>query len=192
MLPTLRTARLILRPATAADVDVLWSLWTDVDVRRFLWDDVEIGREQAASVLSEWDAQAEAGLGGWVIHSADGEFIGCAALAAVGLVAQFESQLTGGIEALIALAPRAWHRGYGTEALDAVIDYAFAALGPEALVAAVDVPNEASHRLMLRVGFEVIGESDGPRYRLRSYRLTRDRHAARRGDSGAAATPCGS
>jgi hypothetical protein len=38
MLPALRTRRLFLCPATGADADDLWALWSDPGVRRFLWE----------------------------------------------------------------------------------------------------------------------------------------------------------
>jgi RimJ/RimL family protein N-acetyltransferase len=81
--------------------------------------------------------------------------------------------MQGGVEVLIALAPRAQHRGLATESLAGAIEYAWRALDVDALFASVDVPNEASHRAMLRAGFAVLGETDGPRHRLRSYRLAR-------------------
>src|SRR5262245_10743401 len=45
------TARLILRPFAAADVDDLHRLWVDPGVRKFLWDDQVILRETAVAVV---------------------------------------------------------------------------------------------------------------------------------------------
>jgi len=37
------------------------------------------------------------------------------------------------------------------------------------------VPNERSDRLVRRLGFVATGEAPGPRYRMRTYALTRER-----------------
>jgi RimJ/RimL family protein N-acetyltransferase len=75
------------------------------------------------------------------------------------------------VEPLAAFAPATWHRGYATEALEVVIAHAFDSLGLQVLAAVIDAPNAASDRLVRRLGFQVTGETDGPRYRLRTYRL---------------------
>ena len=173
MLPTLDTPRLVLRPARASDLDAMWALWTDRDVRRFLWDDVSIPREQAAETLSGTIALHDDGLGMWmVVRREDSAVpIGCAALLPVSTAAEFDPSLAGAVEPLIARAPRAWHNGYAVEALAAAIAYGFGPRGLDRLVAVIDIPNEVSHRVIRRLGFTERGESDGPRYRMRSYEL---------------------
>lgn len=178
MLPELHTRRLALRPATPADVDTLWALWTHPDVRRFLWDDATIPRARAAETVAACQAHAADGLGLWLLlrwgeGGAQEDCVGCAGLLRVDAAGQFLPALAGGIEPLIALAPTAWHQGYATEALRRVLDHAFRTLGLPELVAAVDVPNEASRRVVERLGFAAIGDAQGPRYVLRGYRLPR-------------------
>jgi ribosomal-protein-alanine N-acetyltransferase len=174
VLPPLETARASLVPATGADVDALWALFTDPVVRRYLWDDAVITREQAAETVAAAAAQEACGRGLWTIRPrTDGAIAGCVALLAVGAAAQFEPRMAGGVEVLVALAPRAQRQGLANEALRAVIEYAWRALDLAEIFAAVDEPNEASHRAMLRAGFARLGESDGPRWRLRSYRIAR-------------------
>ena len=176
MLPELATRRLLLRPVGEADVDTLWALWAEPLVRRFLWDDVAIPRERAVETVADALALGARGLGLWMLRSRDETApspIGCVGLLPVGAAATFDPRLAGAVEPLVALAPPVWRQGHATEALEALIRYAFGPLGLEALVAVVDVPNEASHRLVTRLGFSPVGESDGPRYRFRSYRLPR-------------------
>jgi RimJ/RimL family protein N-acetyltransferase len=174
VLPALETERAVLVPATAADVDALWALFTDPIVRRYLWDDATIPREQAAATVASAAEQNERGLGLWTIRlRGEAGIAGCVALLPAGAAADVEPRMRGGVEVLIALAPRVQQRGLATEALARAIDYAWSALGLAELYAAVDVPNEASHRAMLRAGFAALGEADGPRHRLRSYRLPR-------------------
>jgi len=50
-----------------------------------------------------------------------------------------------------------WGQGYATEALHAVIDYAFADLGHEALQAGARVTNPASRRVLEKCGFQWTG-----------------------------------
>jgi len=176
MQPELATGRLVLRPASEGDVDGLWALWTEPLVRRFLWDDVAIPRERAAETVADAIALGPRGLGLWTLRSRGataGGLIGCAGLLPVGAAATFDPCLAGAVEPMVALAPPVWRQGHATEALEALVGYAFGPLGLDALVAVVDVPNEASHRLVARLGFSPLGESDGPKYRFRSYRLTR-------------------
>jgi [ribosomal protein S5]-alanine N-acetyltransferase len=191
MVPHLITARLELRPATLDDLDPLWALWAEPDVRRFLFDDVPVVRERAAEVLGHCLHAAEAGLGLWVARLRDTEtVIGCVGLMAASTAAQYDPRLVGAIEPLASFAPAVWGHGYATEALAAVVRYAFAQLGLSQLAAVNDVPNEASDRLVRRLGFEVTGECEGPRYRLRTYGLTQEQFAnGRRDSSGMRAAP---
>src|ERR1035437_800067 len=50
-----------------------------------------------------------------------------------------------------------WGQGYATEALHAVIDYAFTDLGHEALQAGARVTNPASRRVLEKCGFQWTG-----------------------------------
>ena len=169
---TLMTARLFLRPATDADLDGLWEIWRDPDVRRYLFDDIPVSRERANEVLTDSLAMAEQGLGLWSVRLANTPtIIGCAGLMEASAAAEFNPALEGSVEPIVAFSPRHWHRGYAQEALEALIAYAFSTLGLSRLAAVNDVPNEASDRLVRRLGFAPTGECDGPRHRLRTYAL---------------------
>ena len=190
MQPALATTRLRLRPARADDADALWALWTDPDVRRFLWDDRVIGRDEAADTVADCLALAARGLGLWLLlprpaddaadDAADAAahepaLLGCAGLLPVGVAAEHEPRIAGLVEPLVALAPRAWGRGYAAEALAALLAHAGGTLGLSRLAAVTDVPNVASDRMLLRAGFAPLGESTGPRYPLRTYLWERAR-----------------
>ena len=60
-----------------------------------------------------------------------------------------------------------WGKGYATEALHAVIDYAFTDLGHEALQAGARVTNPASRRVLEKCGFQWTGVG---LYRIRAIR----------------------
>ncbi len=172
--PTFETARVDLVPVTLGDLDAMWTLWRDPDVRRYLFDDEPVTRERAAEVLTGCGEQGPAGLGLWTIRvRPTPAVIGCIGLMPVGDAAEHEPALAGLVEPIVALAPAHWGEGYADEALVALVTYAFGALALPSLAGVTDLPNEASHRMLSRVGFAVIGECPGPRYHQRLYRLER-------------------
>jgi RimJ/RimL family protein N-acetyltransferase len=187
MLPPLATPRLDLRPARPDDLDALHALWAAPEVRRYLFDDAPVTRERAAEVLAQAAALEGDGLGLWLAsrraagRTGSGAMVGCAGLVRVTISAAHDPGLAGAVEPIVALAPEAWGQGLAREALAALLEHAFAGLGLARLAAVVDVPNERSDRLVRALGFAPTGEGPGPRYRMRSYALTRDGWATGRG-----------
>lgn len=176
-LPVIETQRLELRPCVPEDAPVHAAIWRDLDVRRYLFDDREITLEEAAELLAQIREHEANGLGLWSIWLRDGQpgaLIGAVSLMPVSTAAECDPALAGEVEPLIVLDPSKWGQGYATEALTAVLCYGFDSLLVERIVGINDVPNQASDRVLRRVGFEVRSEFDGPRYRLRSYTLRAD------------------
>ena len=60
------------------------------------------------------------------------------------------------------LRPAFWGQGLATEASTAVIDYGFKVLGAEALFAGHHPANEASRRVLLKLGFVYTGDAIYP------------------------------
>ena len=169
---TFTTARLTIAPASSNDLDVLWAIWREPLVRRYLFDDEPVDRERAGEVLASSLRSADQGLGLWTVRPRSAaQVIGCVGLLRATMGAEGDPSLAGAIEPVVALAPACWGRGYGEESLRPLLAYAFGPLGLDWLAGFVDVPNLASHRLLVRLGFTATGECDGPRYRLRTYRL---------------------
>jgi ribosomal-protein-alanine N-acetyltransferase len=56
------------------------------------------------------------------------------------------------LELLYGLAPAHWGRGFATETAEALIQYGFDTLGWDVIQACTDAPNEASVRVMERLG----------------------------------------
>ena len=183
-LPAFETEHLSVAPVTIQDVDALWAVWSEPEVRRYLFDDEPVSRARAAGIVEAALARVDVRLGLWVLRErATGAVVGAAGLQPAADVARYAPELGGITEIIVALARAAWGKGYATEALEPVLHYAFATRGDQRLIAVVDVPNEASHRLMLRLGFTATGECDGPRYRLRTYLLPRERFPVHRVDA---------
>ena len=60
------------------------------------------------------------------------------------------------LQLLYALLPQYWGRGLATEAAAAVCDHAFSTLGFERVEAATDTENQASARVLLRLGMRPV------------------------------------
>ncbi len=141
----LTSARLRLRPLASSDVDLMHQLWTDPDVRKFLWDDVIIPRDQTAAVIAASNADfAERGYGLWGVRLINNDEL----VAFCG----FRPSELGAPELLYGLAPAHWGHGFATEAARAALEYGFGLLGLTRVVAATDVPNRASARVLERLG----------------------------------------
>ena len=56
------------------------------------------------------------------------------------------------------MRPQFWRQGYAVEAANAVIDYAFAILGANALFAGHNPNNKASQKVLAKQGFHYVGD----------------------------------
>lgn len=159
----LTTERLNLLPVTAADHADLLSHWTTPDVRRFLFDGAVLSPDEITDVI-EGSARsfAVAGYGLWLIRERDGtDLVGTAGLRSLEDL---------GLEVIYSLAPGAWGRGYATEAARAVVEHALGPLGLREVLAEVDEGNEASVKVIERLGmtrFAVVPGQFGPMARYR-------------------------
>ena len=142
----LTSRRMTLEPLTPNHTDTMHALWTDEGVRKYLWDGLVITRERAAEVIAASQADfAKHRYGLWaVVDKASGRVIGFCGL---------RSGEHDAPELLYGFFPRFWGKGLATEAAQAVLSYAFA-LGHPEVVAATDVPNDASARVLERLGMK--------------------------------------
>lgn len=148
---------LVLRPVELGDGDALHAVFTEPGVRQYLFDDILLTREDTRKHV-----EAVCDHGAWVI-CLDGVIVGLTALRPVG----------GDRELMIAVSERCWGRGVAFEAARAAMRHGFEVLKLDRILAAVDLPNERSHRLMARLGFVANGETEGPKYRARTYEARR-------------------
>ena len=147
-IPTLTTPRLRLRPMTHADADDLFTVFGDPVVVRYL------NRPPLATTA---DARA-------LIDRAAAEFAAGTALR-IGLVFPDQDRVigTGNLlhfdwpsrraEVGYVLAQPHWGKGLAGEATAALIEYGFGTLGLHRLEAELDPRNDASARVLDRLGF---------------------------------------
>ncbi|CAN5590713.1 GNAT family N-acetyltransferase [soil metagenome] len=151
-LPTIATERLRLRALTEVDVPTLFAIFGDPEVCRY-WSNPPLKDLSAAQALLRQIQKGfeDRSLFQWGITDArSGDLVGTCTLAA--LSPQHRRSEIG-----FALAREVWGRGYLTEALPALVDFAFTDLDLHRLEADVDPRNERSIRLLERTGFRLEG-----------------------------------
>jgi ribosomal-protein-alanine N-acetyltransferase len=146
-----------LRAVESADGDALHAIFTEPGVRRFLFDDIELTRAETQEHVDAARAQ-----GAWTIRQ-DDEIVGVVVLRPVGTDR----------ELIVALSERCWGSGVAVGAVRQALLHGFDRLALERILATVDLPNERSHRLMARLGFQATGEGEGLKYPFRTYEALR-------------------
>ena len=147
---TLISARLSLRPLGHEDLEVSHSIWTSAGVRRFLFDDEVMAISRAREMLAtNTRLFAECGFGLWgaSMHG-DSRLIG------FGGFWYFREPPE--LELVYGVVEDKWGRGYGTELAAGVVAHGFHVLGMASIRASTDADNEASHRVLEKLGFRLI------------------------------------
>lgn len=152
MTPLLHTERLTLRPLSVADAPALVEARSDPEAMRY-WDwPPQRTVSEIEDIIREHAADIAAGTVLWwaVALSPDGPAVGECDLS------EFDSHHRRA-ELGFLFRRSVWGKGYAREAAEAVIAYAFGPLGLERLWARVHAGNEASCRLLTRLGFAYEG-----------------------------------
>jgi ribosomal-protein-alanine N-acetyltransferase len=145
----LHTARLALRPLTAADAADVFAVYGDPEVLRY-WNSDPLGDPgEAARWAAEQGAlHAERGFAQWRAgRRDDGAFVGCVGLQPLG----------DEVELVYALPTASWGRGYAAEAGRAALGYAFEEARLERVVAIARAAHERSLRVLERLTFRPCG-----------------------------------
>jgi len=148
MPPILRTGRLVLRPFENEDAADLLRVFAEPDVVRYwssgAWTDIA----QAEAMIAEArQAYRDGGLARYAIALADtNRLIGICNLRGF-----FEQNRR--CELGYALGRAHWGQGFAAEALEALLDHAFHVLDINRIEADIDPRNEASARLLEKLGF---------------------------------------
>jgi RimJ/RimL family protein N-acetyltransferase len=176
----LRTERLVLRPWRDDDLGPFAAMSADPEVMR--WIGAPLTREQSDAVAARIRAGFEThGFGLFAVevpgHTHFAGFVGLS-------VPAFEAHFTPCVEIGWRLARVHQSRGYASEGARAVLAYAFADLGLDEVVSFTAASNEASRRVMDRIGLARDPSGDfehpklGPGDPLRSHVLYRCSRAA--------------
>jgi [ribosomal protein S5]-alanine N-acetyltransferase len=151
-LPTIETPRLRLRWLEDRDVPALYRIFGDAETVRY-WSSPPLPDQAAAAkLLAEIRSLFAAGtLYQWGVASHPGdEVLGTCTLASIS-ISHRRAELG------FAVNRDHWGRGYASEAIAAVVQYAFASLGLHRLEADVDPRNHASIRCLEKIGFRKEG-----------------------------------
>lgn len=171
---TLTTARLRLTAWTERDRDLLVELMTDPGVVRYVrngqpWP-AEFLDQRHRDVLEQWDRFGF----GWraIRRRRSGRRVG---MLAINRRSVHESPLaTPAVELGWFLLPRAWGRGFATEAARAARDEVFDGVGADLLFARYQVDNAASGAVMRKLGLRYHHDHDDFHgYRHHVHLLTR-------------------
>jgi ribosomal-protein-alanine N-acetyltransferase len=144
----IETERLLLRPFTRADGEMLFSLYGDarvMSIRKIGPQTRAQSEAQLLEIVSHWRRR---GFGLWaVLEKTSGAFIGECGLREIA---------AGGpeIELSYGLLPETWGRGLGSEAARAALAFGLEVAGLRTIYAIARADNGRSRRLMEKLGFK--------------------------------------
>ena len=151
---TLETKRLILRRFTVRDADAMYTNWaSDPEVTRYLTWPAHAGVETSRAVLADWTAAyAQESCYQWAIVLKDRADEPIGSIGAVDV-----SDDIAAVQIGYCLGRRWWHQGIMSEALGAVMDFFFDAVGCNRVACRHDPRNPHSGMVMLKCGMKYEG-----------------------------------
>ncbi|CAN5355622.1 GNAT family N-acetyltransferase [soil metagenome] len=169
-IPTLATARLILRPLRESDTDAYAEMMADPEVARFLTPDqmplsAADSWRQVAMLLGHWQLR---GFGMWAVAERERPDT---------LVGRLGPHQPGGwpdFEIGWGLARPVWGRGYATEGAAAAMRYAFEVLNRPRVVSLIDPQNIKSAAVARRLGERPVSKWTHHGRELDVYAIERD------------------
>lgn len=138
---SLKTNRLELRRINPTDSSFLIKLWTNEDVRKHLGGPISM--EKAAQRAVEYIDKKGYFV---VIEKTSGKAIGLCSL---------DTYRTGDIEVSYQFLPEFWGKGYGRETIIAVINWGFAHMKIDHIIAVTQKENTKSRKLLERIGMQI-------------------------------------
>lgn len=151
---TLETERLILRRFTVRDADAMYTNWaSDPEVTRYLTWPAHAGVETSRAVLADWTAAyAQKSFYQWAIVLKDSADEPVGSIGAVNV-----SDDIAAVQIGYCLGRRWWHQGIMSEALGAVMDFFFDAVGCNRVACRHDPRNPHSGMVMQKCGMKYEG-----------------------------------
>lgn len=152
MFPILETERLILREITKEDVIEIFACFSNEQVTRYYGAEPFQKIEQAAELIEHFSKNYEEkrGVRWGIVKKKTKRLIGT-----VG----FNTWSTTHKRAEIGyeIHPDEWRKGYTTEAISKILSYGFNEMGLTRIGAVVFTENEASNKLLTKLGFHTEG-----------------------------------
>lgn len=147
----LKTERTGFSKWCASDIELAKSLWGNPEVTRLICASGKFSEDEVQQRLEkEIENGEKAGIQYWPFFELETkELVGCC-----GLRPRTEKEYEIGFH----LRPEFWGKGYAMEAANAVIQYAFTGLGAEKLFAGHNPKNEASKKVLRKLGFQFVGD----------------------------------
>jgi ribosomal-protein-alanine N-acetyltransferase len=147
--PTLKTTRLLLRPFADSDAEAIYALQSNASVLRY-WDSPPwTERSRADAFIAACRKMEEEGSGArFAIETQDEH-------AFVGWCSMFRwNPVYRSLGIGYCLDEPAWGKGYATEAVRAMLHWAYVTLDLNRVEAELDTRNAASARVLEKLGFE--------------------------------------
>lgn len=175
---TLETPRLILRRWREADVAPMAAVNADPEVMRWIRDGSVRDEQQTRAGIRAWEGEWESrGFGLFAVEvRSTGELAGFTGLS----VPAFLPEVLPAVEVGWRLGRSHWGQGLATEAAVAAVRFGFDERGLERIVSIAQVGNDASERIMTKLGMHPARETVNPTSgrRVRVFELSSEQYAA--------------
>jgi RimJ/RimL family protein N-acetyltransferase len=157
---TIDTARLVLRRWAGHDVAPLAAINADPEAMRWIGDGSTRTEEQTRASIEAWERQWDTrGFGLFAVQVREtGELAGLTGLA----VPSFLPEIMPAVEIAWRLGRAFWGQGIATEAARAALRFGLADRGLERIVSIVQTGNDASERIMVKLGMHLERETVDP------------------------------
>ncbi|GAB5550549.1 MAG: GNAT family N-acetyltransferase [Saprospiraceae bacterium] len=149
MIPTLETDRLRLRPPTKADLHDNYELSSDPEVMRYITPGRTQSIKESREDLYKRIKFSRGSYGYWVVEEKQS---GCF----IGWIVLKELDHTKDFELGFRFQKNQWGRGFATEAGKKILVYAFEVLQLDLVKAVVMPKNDASRKVLEKIGFQLI------------------------------------
>ncbi|HLL27155.1 MAG TPA: GNAT family N-acetyltransferase [Xanthobacteraceae bacterium] len=153
-MPTLETARLLLRPPIAEDFDAWADFCADEEVSRYLGGALDRASawRNMCTMTGAWAVRGFSVFS--VIEKSSGRWIG--------RVGPWQPEGWPGTEVAYSLARKAWGKGYAREATSAAVDWAFKHLAWREVIHCIHPKNERSQQVATRLGSRILRQARLP------------------------------
>jgi len=188
---SIETERLTLRRWTPADLAPMVAMNSDPRTMQWTGDGSVIDAAGTGEELAQYEQRwEERGFGIWAVEYREtGELTGFAGLS----IPMFLPEILPAVGLGCRFAPKWWGGGIATESLIPCLRFGFIDRGMERIVSANQITNDASARILEKLGMTLDRHVAHPRFgtELRLYSMTRDMFVERFGDAPAvlAVTP---